>query len=86
MNISGRVYSSTVIRVPGARQEGEAPFVVLLVEREDGTRLLGRYTDGESPSIGSPVVERERRDGVPIFAPVKEEGRGKNAVETHHAR
>jgi uncharacterized OB-fold protein len=66
---AGTVSSHTTIRVAGNAHAHEAPFVLLLVEGDDGTRRLGRYLDDEPPALDTRVVAREERDGVAIFGP-----------------
>ena len=70
--LAGTVYSHTTIRVAGNAHADEAPFVLLLVQGEDGSRRLGRFRDDEPPALGTRVVAREERNGVPIFRPLQE--------------
>lgn len=71
--IRGTVYSATTIRVPGIAHAAEAPFVVLLVDTEDGRRVLGRSVGGRGPVIGTRVEVVESRDSVMLFAAVAKE-------------
>lgn len=71
---TGTVYSHTTIRVAGNAHVGEAPFVLLLVDRDGGGRQLGRYRGDEPPPIGTRVAVVELVDAVPVYAP-SEEGR-----------
>jgi len=71
---AGTVYSHTTIRVAGNAHVGEAPFVLLLVDRDDGGRQLGRYRGDEPPAIGTRVEVVELVGDVPVYAP-SEEGR-----------
>lgn len=71
---TGTVYSHTTIRVAGNAHVGEAPFVLLLVDRDGGGRRLGRYRGDAPPPIGTRVAVVELVDEVPVYAP-SEEGR-----------
>jgi hypothetical protein len=42
------------------------PFQIVIITRDDGTRVTGRV-EGDRLSIGDSVVELEPRDGVPYF-------------------
>jgi hypothetical protein len=46
--------------------------VLLLVDLDDGTRLLGHFAGKEPPAIDSRVVGSRRDDGTPIFSLVQE--------------
>lgn len=70
----GTVYSRTIIHLPPAPGLGlTAPYVVAVVELDEGPRLLTNLTS-DSCVIGDRVhVEWRPRDGqapVPIFGPV----------------
>ena len=61
--VSGRatLYSFTVVhRAPTPELQGEAPYVVALVDLEEGVRLMARIRDVEpgadTPRIGEPLV------------------------------
>lgn len=64
--LAGRVYSHTVIRVPGHVHAEAAPFVLLLVELSDGKRVLGHFSGNEPPAIDSPVTANPS-DTIPMF-------------------
>jgi uncharacterized OB-fold protein len=77
-SVSGRgtVYSKTCVRVPWV--EGfDPPYVVAVVELEEGPRLLTNIVNGEA-EIGDPVrvVWRHRDDAppVPLFEPESASG------------
>jgi hypothetical protein len=53
------VYTETLLHAPD-------PFQIVIVTRDDGTRVTGRV-DGERLSIGDAVIEIEPRNGVPYF-------------------
>jgi uncharacterized OB-fold protein len=72
----GRVYSFTVIRQNGAEPfRNELPYVVAMVDLEEGTRMMGNVTDCpvSDVRIGMPVeayiVEAEPGVGVPFWRP-----------------
>lgn len=64
--LAGRVQSHTIIRVPDKAHAAMAPFVLLLVELADGTRVLGHFNRAEPPAIGSRVTA-EQSDQTPVF-------------------
>lgn len=65
--ISATVLSSTVIRVPGAAHAASAPFILLLVEADDGRKMLGHFDKVQPPSIGSRVVSNGNKNGTLLF-------------------
>jgi uncharacterized OB-fold protein len=71
-DLIGKVCSHTVIRVPGNAHADAAPFVLLLVELDDNTRMLGHFAGSEPPLIGSRVVA-EKSATTPVFRTVEEE-------------
>jgi uncharacterized OB-fold protein len=66
--LGGRVHSHTIVRVPGRMHAADAPFVLLLVELDDGTRLLGHFAGAEPPPIDSRVVGSRSDDGTTMFS------------------
>jgi uncharacterized OB-fold protein len=69
----GTVYSHTTIRVAGNAHAADAPFVLVLIDADDGSRVLGRWAGEQPPPIGSRVVERAGSDPYRAFAPTHEE-------------
>jgi uncharacterized OB-fold protein len=53
------VYSGTVVHL-------KPKYHLVIVELDDGTRVMGRV-DGEYASIGDEVVETESREGIRYF-------------------
>jgi uncharacterized protein len=75
---TGRVYSQTTVHVPVASWLAP-PYVVALVELDEGPRLLTNLV-GPSCRIGDPVeVCWDVRDGmvVPLFTARESEGEGR---------
>lgn len=70
-NLTGKVYSHTVIRVPGNVHADAAPFVLLIVELENGKRVLGHFSDSESPAINARVTAKPS-DKTPLFSAMQE--------------
>ena len=68
----GTVYSMTVVHLPVSK-EFEPPYAVLLVDLDEGPRLLGNLLEGEC-AIGDRVrvAWRERVDGPPVPAFVRD--------------
>jgi uncharacterized OB-fold protein len=75
--IRGTVYSHTTIRVPGTAQAADVPFALLLVDTDQGGRVLGRLHGQEIPAIGTRVLAAADNSGVPFF---REEERGRSVV------
>jgi uncharacterized OB-fold protein len=64
---TGTVQSHTIIRVPGKAHAADAPFVLLLVSLDDGSRVLGHFCDSEPPRIGTRVVTEGGENETMIF-------------------
>jgi uncharacterized OB-fold protein len=69
---SGTVQSHTIIRVPGHAHAAAAPFVLLLVTLDDGTRLLGHFHGEAPPPIGCRVVASATDSETPTFSRAEE--------------
>ncbi len=71
----GRLYASTVIRVPGSDHQGQEPFVVGLVDvgADERVRVTARIesTDGTGRHLApdTPVEFVGRRDDTFVFRP-----------------
>ena len=55
MNVEGTVRAWTTIHIAPARYAGEAPYTVVLVELDEGPRLMGRLGVGERTERGNRV-------------------------------
>lgn len=62
----GTVYTETLIHAAPQQFVSEAPYQLVIVTLEDGTRVTGRVT-GQRLAIGDSVELAEERDGVPYF-------------------
>jgi uncharacterized OB-fold protein len=69
-DLTGKVYSHTVIRVPGNVHAEAAPFVLLLVELDSGQRVLGHFAGNEPPIIDTRVAAPPS-GRTPVFSVVK---------------
>ena len=67
-SLRGTVLSHTIIRVPGKSHAADAPFVLLLVELDDGERLLGHFRGSTPPAIGSRVAGGGADNETPTFS------------------
>jgi len=63
---TGIIYTETVVHLSPERFAAEAPYQVVIVELEGGSRLTARIA-GDRVAIGDRVAETESRDGVPVF-------------------
>ncbi|WP_255152052.1 Zn-ribbon domain-containing OB-fold protein [Halorarius halobius] len=65
----GRLYASTVVRVPPTGYEGEAPFVVGLVDvgGPEGVRVTARIEGTERPDPDADVAFVGETDGTLRF-------------------
>jgi uncharacterized OB-fold protein len=64
--MSGIVYTETLIHSAPEAFVAEAPYQLIIVTLEDGSRVTGRV-DGGPVAIDDPVVLAEHRNGVPFF-------------------
>ncbi len=69
--LSGAVHSHTVIRVPGKQHAGGGPFVLLLIDLDDGRRVLGRFDGLEPPPIHTRVAGSANGNETPVFSVVE---------------
>lgn len=60
------VYTETVVHLAPDAFAKDVPYQVVIVTRDDGSRITGRI-EGERVSIGDTVVEIGIRNGVPWF-------------------
>jgi len=67
----GRLYSSTVVRVPGSDHQGQEPFVVGIVDvgDEETVRVTARLEGECRYDPDSPVAFVESREDTFVFAP-----------------
>lgn len=64
--MKGTVYTETTVYSPPEPLAAEAPYQLVIVDLEAGTRVTARVV-GPPVVIGDPVVLAESRDGVPFF-------------------
>jgi uncharacterized OB-fold protein len=64
--MTGKVYTETVVHSAPEAFVAEAPYQIVIVSLEDGTRVTGRII-GEFVAIDDPVELVEERNGVPFF-------------------
>jgi uncharacterized OB-fold protein len=64
--MKGTIYTETLVYAAPAAFVNEAPYQLVIVTLEDGTRVTGRI-DGERAAIDDPVELIEQRNGVPWF-------------------
>ena len=64
--MKGTIYTETVVYAAPAAFVKDAPYQLVIVTLEDGTRVTGRV-EGERVTIDTPVELVEHRDGVPYF-------------------
>jgi len=62
----GIVYTETMIHAAPQQFVADAPYQLIIVTLEDGTRVTGRVK-GEPVAIDDSVELAEERDGVPYF-------------------
>ena len=63
------VYTETVVHLAAPAFAAEAPYQVVIVTRDDNTRVTGRV-EGQLVQIGDQVMEASVREGVPFFRKV----------------
>ena len=64
------VYTETVVHLAPAAFATEVPYQVVIVTRQDGSRVTGRVI-GERVAIDDLVEQAELRDGIPFFRKMK---------------
>ena len=64
--MKGVIYTETVIYSAPEAFASEAPYQTAIVKLDGGGRVTGRIL-GDRVAIDDPVVEVERRIGVPYF-------------------
>lgn len=64
------VYTETVVHLAAPAFAAEAPYQVVIVTRDDNTRVTGRV-EGQAVQIGDKVTEASVREGVPFFRKVE---------------
>lgn len=65
--MSGIVYTETLIHAAPREFVAEAPYQLVIVTLEDGSRRTGRAVPGERLLIGDRVEAAEQKNGVPYF-------------------
>lgn len=68
--ITGAVYTETVVHAAPEAFAAEAPYQSAIVELDSGGRVTARIV-GERVAIGDRVEQVEIRNGVPYFCKVK---------------
>ena len=63
---TGTGYTETVVHAAPERFAADAPYQVLIVEIQDGTRIVGR-SFGERVVIGDRVAEIAPHGDIPTF-------------------
>ena len=64
----GTIRAWTVIHVGPTRYEQEVPYTVVLVELEEGPRVMGRLEPGETAEIGAKLdLSRLDEERGPVF-------------------
>jgi uncharacterized OB-fold protein len=64
--MTGTVYTETLIHSAPEAFVSEAPYQLIIVTLDNGSRLTGRVS-GEPVEIGDAVILAEERNGVPFF-------------------
>lgn len=65
------VYSETLVWSPPAELAAIAPYQLLLIDQDNGPRLVGRAAPGERLAIGDTVTLDAVVDGVNLFRKTK---------------
>lgn len=65
---AGRIVTFTTIRYPPKGFENQAPYVVAIIDIENGPRVIGRVSNSaDEVKIGSPVSLRSSKEGMLEF-------------------
>jgi uncharacterized OB-fold protein len=65
--MTGTVYTETLIHAAPREFVAEAPYQLVIVTLEDGTRRTGRVVPDGRVAIGDRVELAEEKNGVPYF-------------------
>ena len=65
--MTGTVYTETLIHAAPREFVAEAPYQLVIVTLEDGTRKTGRVAPGFRVAIGDRVEAAEEKNGIPYF-------------------
>ena len=65
--MTGTVYTETLIHAAPREFVAEAPYQLVIVTLEDGTRKTGRVVPGLRVAIGDRVEAAEEKNGIPYF-------------------
>ena len=65
--MTGTVYTETLIHAAPREVGAEAPYQLVIVTLEDGTRKTGRVVPGLRVAIGDRVEAAEEKNGIPYF-------------------
>jgi uncharacterized OB-fold protein len=65
--MTGTVYTETLIHAAPREFVAEAPYQLVIVTLEDGTRRTGRVMPGVRVAIGDRVEAAEEKNGVHYF-------------------
>jgi uncharacterized OB-fold protein len=66
--MTGVVYSESVVWSPPTELASIAPYQLVLVDLEDGTRVTGRMAAQDRVHIGDRVIVASGENGLKIFA------------------
>jgi uncharacterized OB-fold protein len=64
---TGVIYTETVVHAAPEQFVADAPYQLVIVTLDEGSRVTARMTPGERVAIGDPVEFAEERNGVPFF-------------------
>jgi uncharacterized OB-fold protein len=68
MTGNGRIVSFTVVRYPPKGFEDQAPYVVAIIDMDDGPRVIGRVSKSpDDLEIGSSVSLKSNEGGILEF-------------------
>ena len=65
--MTGTVYTETIIHSAPREFLAEAPYQLVIITLEDGTRKTGRVLSGERVAIGDRVEAAGEQNGTPYF-------------------
>jgi len=63
----GRIRTFTTIRYPPSGFESQAPYVVAIIELENGPKVIGRVTSSPEVKIGNLVSLSSTKNGILEF-------------------
>ena len=64
----GKIQTFTTVFVPPEGREGESPYVIVLVELEEGPWIMGNLTGVDPNKVNMEIMDKQVKMGHAVFA------------------